>query len=270
MCDYVYMKTLYNEYIKEMSSTWSDSSTRSESTRLNKVLEYIDLTQPEDIKKDKRAAVLWDALAEYNANARSTYWTRVVAFYDWCIENEKAKAPNPYRLFRKKNRRCFTNVYERKPCEKTFNEAYQAINKIEKVELRNRALLLLEGGLRHTESHTLKDSYVIGKGGKQRRVYCRPITGPCSTPSQYSSLLRAVKEVLGVGPHKLRSIFANELVRKGANAFELKKAMGWSNLATAESYISANDDTIKKMVESVQGGTSSGSIEVPKGISEAS
>lgn len=234
--------TLYSKYIQDKALVWTEASVRSERVRLNRVMSCIDGDAPR----------LWGTLDDYGAYSRVTLWNRVVAFYDWGIEEGHLQAPNPYAVFRKKNKRRFTNVYERRPPEVTFEEARRRILTIGDTEIRNKCLQLLSGGLRWTESFTLADGYVLGKGNKSRRVYAVTPEGPVAGIGRYLAVLRALKKV-GLKPHKLRGIFLSELVRRGVNPFELKKVAGWSSLQTAESYIAANDDNIQKLVGAVQG-----------------
>jgi integrase len=231
---------LYRRYIEEMTTTWSEASVRSESQRLNVLWDVIDGDAPK----------LWDKLKadDYGRYSMVVLFTRVTCFWDWAIEGGFLAGPNPYKVFRKKNRRAFLNAYVRKPCEIPYAEAKAAIMRIEKEDLRNKALQLLSGGLRWSESYTLTgDGYVTGKGSKVRKVYAIPITGELAEKRRYSAMLRQLKKVGIQSPHKLRSIKMTSMVDKGANPFELKKFAGWSSLATAESYVNAKDDRIKAM-----------------------
>lgn len=236
------IKTLYCAYIKDKTPVWTEASVRSESVRLNRVMTCID----------GDATRLWAALEDYGAYSRVTLFNRVVAFYDWGVEERALPAPNPYAIFRKKNKRRFTNQYDRRPPEMTFEEARARVLTIKDTEIRNKCLQLLSGGLRWTESYTLKDGYVLGKGNKMRRVYAVTPEGPIAGAHRYRAVLRELKKH-GLKPHKLRGIFLSTLVRRGINPFELKKVAGWSSLQTAESYIATNDDNIMKLVGAVQG-----------------
>jgi integrase len=233
------MRELYQEYLKERAGTWSATSAHSESYRLNRLWPFID----------GDAAKLWDALKDYGAYSRTTYWTRVSSFYDWAIEAGKAPGPNPYKAFRQKNVRCFRNQYVRKPCEITFDELLARSARVPDEAIRNKLRQLLIGGLRISESDTLADGHVVGKGGKRRKVYVPEPDGPMATVRQYSAVLRACKRHLGVTPHKLRSARMTDLVDKGATIFELKKFAGWSNISTAESYVYARDERLQELAE---------------------
>lgn len=233
---------LYRKYIADMAPGWTTASIRSENTRLNRLWEVID----------GDAGKLWAALSEHGRYSRATYWTRVSAFMDWCIENGHATGPNPYRVFRKKHKRNFLGAYERRPPKDTMEDAYRRILTIENAAIRNKCLQLLTAGLRWTESFTLEDGYVLGKGNKRRKVYPMPIAGPMAEKSQYGAVLRALKKIGISGPHKLRGIFLSDLVKRKIDSFELQKVAGWSSLATAQSYIHANDDRIAELVAQAQ------------------
>ncbi len=237
----------YQQYVAEMASTWAESSVRSESQRLNRVMHLID----------GDATKLWEGLQQHGAYSRATLWTRVVAFWDWLIERGDRQPPNPYAVFRKKNKRCFSNVYVRKPCEVSYEDALSRIETIEAEDIRNTCKVLLGAGLRWMEPFTLtQDGYVTGKGGKVRKVYLPDVSGPLAERRRYSAVLRELKK-LGLRPHKLRSIKMTDMVEQGANPFELKKFAGWSSLSTAESYVNARDERIQELAERREVRTSS-------------
>lgn len=232
------MKELYAEYIKDKAGLWSPASIRSESVRLNPILHLLDGDAPK----------LWAALESYGAYTRTTLWTRVAAFYKWCIENGKLEGPNPYQVFRDKNARSFRNTYTRRPCKQSFDEISKKIDTIEDVAIRNKCRQLLEGGLRWAESFTLEDGFVVGKGNKRREVFVPTINGPMADKDQYSAVLRELKK-FGLTPHKLRHARMTDIVNKGASVFELKKIAGWSNIAVAESYVNVREERVRELMK---------------------
>lgn len=236
-------KELYKKYIDEKRGAWSEASINSESKRLNKAMPYIT--------SDTWA--LWKWLGEnYSKHSRVTIWTRIVAFYDWGIKRGHMQAPNPYSAFREDNPRCFQNFYERKPPGIAFADAKARIMTLSDPEIRNKCLQLLTSGMRWTESGTLTpEGYVIGKGGKLRRVYPMTGLGPMVPTTKYRKVLRALKKIDIKGPHRLRGIFLTELVRRKIDTFDLKEVAGWSSLQTAESYIAANHEKIRSLVGAV-------------------
>lgn len=237
------MIELYQKYIEEKRGAWSVASINSESKRLNKVLPRLD----------GDCWALWRWLGDnYNKHSRVTIWTRIVAFYDWGIKRGHLQAPNPYSAFREDNPRCFQNFYERRPPGMTFADAKARIMTLSDPEIRNKCLQLLTSGMRWSESGTLTpEGYVLGKGGKTRRVYPMVGLGPMVSVSAYRKVLRTLKTIGIKGPHRLRGIFLTELVRRKIDTFDLKEVAGWSSLQTAESYIAANHEKIKGLVASV-------------------
>ncbi len=233
------MKNLYAEYVADKSGVWSEASKRSESQRLNRVMHLID----------GDAAKLWAGLESYGGYSRVTYWARVTAFWDWGIAAEKLSPPNQYKEFKKKNPRLFRGQYKKQPCNIPF-ETLMAGIKLEKNEaVRNKMIQLLEGGLRITESHTLTNGEVIGKGGKRRKVYVPEIAGAMAGPAQYSAVLRACKKLGIKGPHKLRSARLSDMAATGATMFDLMKFAGWSSPSVAQSYIEARDENVQALAE---------------------
>lgn len=233
------MKAAYQQYVSDKSGVWSEASLRSESQRLNRYFDHIDGDAPR----------LWAAIQDLSGYSRVTYWTRVSNFWDWGIESAGFASPNPYAEFKKKNPRPFRGQYKRQPCNIPFDILMANIKKEENVALRNKMIQLLEGGLRITESHTLKDGEVLGKGGKVRKVYVPQIDGPMAGPDQYSSLLRACKKLGIKGPHKLRSARLSDMAAGGATMFDLMKFAGWSSPSVAQSYIEARDEKVQALAE---------------------
>jgi integrase len=233
------VEELYRRYIHEMTTTWSPTSIKSELPRFNKLWAFID----------GDASKLWEELKrqQYGRHTAVGMWTRITCFWDWAIENGFIEGVNPYKVFRKKNRRAFLNAYVRKPFDMTYSEAKARIMKIPAEDIRNTCLLLLSAGMRWSEQFTLTDDgWVVGKGSKARRVYHTPIQGMICTRSRYSSCLREMKKVGIPSPHKLRHIKMSSFVANGGNVFELTKLAGWSSVATAQSYVNARDEEIRR------------------------
>lgn len=154
-----------------------------------------------------------------------------------------ATGVNVYDEWRKENARVFRNVYEKKKPTISYEEARAKCESLQE-PARSKALQLLSGGLRYTESSTLRDGQVVGKGGKVRNVYCLP-TG--ANRQNYQAFRRALGRV-GLKPHDLRKIFLTRLVEKGVNQFELCEVAGWSSIATASSYINVNKSRLASLV----------------------
>ena len=235
--------TLIKTYIEAMQLAWSPSTLRSEAARLRSVSEVLD----------GNPSRLWDLLAkkELKPYTKLTYWTRVSRFWDWLLEEGHRDGKNEYAKFRRKNARLFRGVYVRKTPRVSYSEAYTRIQRIEDAQVKEKALQLLTTGCRYTESFTLSDGRVVGKGGKNRRVYSADVSGRGYTKS-YAHFRRRLADV-ELKPHDLRKIFMNEAVRKGANTFELCALAGWANLNTAQSYIEADENRLEEIVRKING-----------------
>lgn len=236
------MRDLYREYITYMTPKWSEASVRSEKCRLNCYWHAID----GDAQK------LWNSLVDLHPNTKCTYWTRVSAFWDWQIKKKGLPGPNPYAEFREENPRCFRGKYLKKPCKKPVEELKADLLRIpdKHEDVRNKLLQLLEGGLRRTESYTLTpDGYVLGKGGKTRKVYVSQPSGPMAGPERYSTILRVCKEYTGVTPHKLRSARITKVANKGGNMNELMEFAGWSSPGPAASYVNVREERLRELAK---------------------
>lgn len=229
---------LIDEYMDSKQYAWAPSTLRSELYRLQSVSD----------KLDGNPVKLWKGIQYQKPYSRLTTWTRVTEYWQWLMDEGKISyGKNPYKEWRTKNARVFKNVYLKKTPEITYQEAKERIGTITDPRVREKALRLLEGGLRFSESDTLRDGTVNGKGSKRRRAFCTEGTIDCG----YGVVYRALRKI-GIRPHDLRKLFLSRLVEMGANEFELCEVAGWSNLNTASSYIKTNPSRIKKLVEMVQ------------------
>jgi integrase len=208
----------------------------------------------------KNPNTLWKAMNALKPYSRVTVFARVCDFYQWLVENGHIEGPNPYKQFRKKNARQFKNTYQTNKPQLSYQEAFERINRIEDAPIREHARFVLQGGLRFTESRSVKDGVITGKGGKTRECFTAA-PHPGTNDIEYWTFRRALKAV-GLKPHDLRKLFLNECVTKGADPFQLMEIAGWSNLNTAQSYIEANRTKLKELVSKVQEGLN------PDGITE--
>lgn len=237
---------LIEQYLADRRLAWAPSTQRSERHRLMAVAEHLD-GNPE---------TLWAALADLKPYARATAWTRVTDFWDWAItEGKVAAAANRYQQFRKKNALQFKNAYTRQVPSINYEEAEARCQQLPAAS-RDKALQLLRGGLRFAESATLRDGAVVGKGGKQRRVYVDAVEF-----NQTYETFRQHLAVVGLKPHTLRKLFASKLVAEGANEFDLLQIMGWSSLTTASSYVKTEAPRLAALVGAVQGVRTNGNKE---------
>ena len=222
--------TLVNEFIKSKTNAWAESTIRSEKHRLRVMVASV-----EHIYID--APALWNSLADRKPYTRATCWTRAITFVDWLIKNQYIPGPNKLKDWREANAKQFKNIYTRHTPDIGYDEAMDRIGQIQDSGIRAKCVQLLEGGLRYTESYTIANGKIRGKGGKERRVYVEA----CEYAGSYSAVYKALKEI-GLKPHMLRKIKATQLARRGARPEQLCEIMGWSNYNTGQSYINAGTD----------------------------
>lgn len=243
---------LIQMYLDDKRLAWAPTTLKSERYRLQGIVGFVT----------GDALVLWNALSQHGAYSRLTIWIRVTDMWQWALDEGHLSGGNPYRAFKKKNARLFKHVYEKKIPEITFDEAKARIAGIADAAIRRRATELLVSGLRWAESGRVEAGSVVGKGSKRRDVFVPEIEGPEFTGC-YETFRLALKEV-GLAPHDLRKIFLNRVVELGATEFDLRQIAGWSSIATASSYIKANSDRTKRLVEMVQnGGTDVTTEQIP-------
>ena len=98
--------------------------------------------------------------------------------------------------------------------------------------------------MRWSESFTYDNGWVVGKGGKPRRI---PYRAPALPPlTSYHRMYRALKTI-GLTPHMLRKIAMAQYLKAGADVFDLTKIAGWSSITTAQSYVDAKDSQLEAL-----------------------
>lgn len=237
---------LIKKFIKSKQYAWAPGTQRSVTKRLSAI--------GRELASCNDGATLYEELSKtLKPYSLKTTFYNVSSFTDWLIETESIEGPNNIRQFMKKNARLFKNAYVKKdiPNEIDIAEARKRISKIANIDVRRDAELLLGSGLRYEEATTLSDGYVVGKGGKKRRVF-----GLSSTQrrvnTDYQTLYRNLRKV-GLTPHMLRKLFATGLVRKGVDFKTLMDMMGWSSTETAASYIqSIKADEMDRIAKELQ------------------
>jgi site-specific recombinase XerD len=231
------MKEKVEAYLKDMELAWSKKTLKDAKSALNRVLPALT--------GDSRA--LWDDLVKTQSGySRVTTWGIVSRFWDFAFPDEE----NPYRTFQKKNKRLFKDQYFKKPATLSIEDAKEKIESISDPSIRKKALELLYSGMRWGESLNVKEDVCDGKTGK-RKVVIPKIEGPKYEKS-YLTFLRALKDV-GLKPHDLRKIGLTEVVKAGADVFELQKIAGWKSLNSAASYIGVKPERLEQIMGVVRG-----------------
>jgi site-specific recombinase XerD len=226
------MEKLIHSYLESKIGSWEQTTIRSEGHRLNKHAAAALSAGP--------AAYYQQLSTTAKPYTTKTIFTRIGEFVDWMIEHGHMEGPNSFKLFVKNNRKVFKNAYQKEQLDVTFAEAKERIEAIKDVELREKALQLLLTGARWSESFTLKDGQVVGKGRKIRRLFNAT---EASWAKSYRTFLQRLKEETGLKPHSLRKLFATNLVEQGASEADLLKIMGWSSIITASSYLQSKKDS---------------------------
>ncbi len=216
---------------------------RSERFRLASIVGGASRLSPESV---------FDRLSGLGAYSRVTYWVRITDFYEWLIEHGHRKGPNPFREFRRKNKRLFKNAYEPKIPERNYEEVVRLVKGIAKPDVREACLELLEGALRHVDYARRQGERTRGKGDKPRRVYGEQ-RGQARL--DYKTIYKALRGV-GLKPHELRKLRLNHLVDKGMDPYMLQEFAGWSDIKTAISYVKARDGKVESFLAEVDGGGS--------------
>lgn len=223
------MQELIERYIESKRLAWAPTTLRSERHRLLGLASQIT-GEPD---------TLWTALSAYKPYSRVTYWTRVVMFWQWLLDQGLKSGRNEYESFRKENLRLFKHTYQPHFPSLSFEEAVKAISGLDQ-EPRRLALQILGSGERFHESIQAGNE-ISGKGSKRRHSF-RPIhDGTGHHPVSYGSLRKALATI-GLRPHDLRKLCASRLVQEGLKEQDLLKVMGWTSMETAKFYLAPKRD----------------------------
>jgi integrase len=225
-------EALTQKYLAAHAKRWSHTTLRSETYRLRTLTKILHNQSAPVSGQRVYEGFVQAGLSPYSMQ---TAYLRAMGFLDW------AKIENDLRAWAKENAP-FKNTYRRTTPSITYQEALLLVESLAE-PIRTAAKLLLTAGLRSGEVNTFDGKTVTGKGQKQRDVYTElpPVT------VQYQDLYLALKK-LGLKPHDLRKLFASEMVRRGANEFQLTTLMGWSNINTALSYVRTDVNSLRKLV----------------------
>lgn len=224
------------EYLDDKKNSWSPTTLKVETSRLNGLAEVLD----GDPKR------LWKALDSYGPYTRVNMYGRVCTFWDEAFPSK----PNPYTAWRDKNANFFKNAYEPKRVSLSYDEALTKIKAIEDEAIRARALDILKGAVRWAESEQPKGrDYIVGKGRKKRPDFRPETEGPAFTQS-YDTFLRKLRKATGLTPHDLRKLALTHAAESGAEAADLMEIAGWKSITTAALYLQPKrTDRLKKFLK---------------------
>lgn len=217
---------LIKRFLDSKSYAWSEATRKNEEARLNKIASALT-GNPEDLMTE---------LADKASYTFVSIWNRAIEIWD--LSDSQS---NPYRFFKQKNARLFKNYYQRREVALDFDTAKSRIETIECEETRAKALDLLYTGMRYSESQEEKDGYIVGKGGKLRKVFRPSHTQSVIYSKSRSTFFRELKK-LDLTAHMLRKLAATRLVNLGCKEQDLLKVMGWSSLDTARYYLQPKRD----------------------------
>lgn len=227
------------EYIASQRLAWSDTTLKSESSRL--------LCIPASLRSPREVYDYLVAQGRAPYSIKTTF-IRLAKMEQWALSRGKI-GDDPYRVFIMEHRRLFKHAYQRIPVNVTFDEALVLIKRLPE-DCQQQALTLLNTGLRISEIYKIqKDEdgyYVIGKGGKRRKIYGKiNMTGPVA-----KARFRAELHKVGLVPHDLRKLAATRLAERGALPQDLCEVFGWSKIETAYYYLQPQrEDKLRAFVE---------------------
>lgn len=229
------MREHIEAYIKDHETAWSETTLKSERSRLRALGELLSGT-PDNLYREL-------ALANKASYTIKTTFIRVAALEAWLGKETK------YKEFMKKHANRFKHAYKKEELGIDYDEASKRINDLP-ASTRSLARSLLTTGLRISEANTNAAGSITGKGGKIRRIY-----GTLEGVLPQSTFRRHLRGV-GLKPHTLRKLCATRLAETGATPADLCKIFGWSSIATAYQYLQAkDDDKLAALMEKAQKGS---------------
>lgn len=222
---------LYCKYLEYHEFAWTKATYNSEKS---KVKTLVDLIRIVGLSGNE----LYKALKQegYKPYSIKALMQRAGALYEFGLNHKIVPyGVNPFSDFLKRNAQLFRNSYQPVKVGMDFDDAQTKINAIQDINMKKFCMALLHSGLRIQESYKVnyKDSTVIGKGGKLRKVYFK-YDGEIPPPSQYA--VRATLTSLGLKPHDLRKLLATRLARHGLTHRDIMEVMGWNSIETASKY----------------------------------
>lgn len=226
-------ESIIDRYITEQRHKWSETSIKSERSRLVGCRALLE--------RNATPNQVLDVYLTRNRGERSLYsaktlLVRISTLYTWMEKQGLRSGPNLFKEFLEKNYR-FRNAYQKESINVTEEVAAEAIRQIRDGACRSWAAYMLATGLRPCEIHTVEahgDAFIItGKQGKSRTVFVAP---PKEGAPSYTQLQYELKKV-GLKPKDLRKLFATKLANKGLNIKDVMEVMGWSAVQTANSYL---------------------------------
>lgn len=237
------MNNLIQAYVSAHTQAWSASALRTEPAKLRAMVTALT-GEPQ---------ALWAFLDQgnYGRYTRVTYWSRVVNFWDWMIDQGHKEGPNPYKSWRRMNARLFKHTYERRQPDISYGEAKRRIDTIGDREIREACQFLLEGATRYCElaTHNPEERTVIGKGGKLRKIYTELVP---RYQGGYHRIYRALRSI-GLKPHDLRKLGVSKFRDAGLREEDLCEVMGWESFETARSYLKPkSQDEIERLIKAVR------------------
>lgn len=204
-------------YIAAHKNAWADTTIKSTRAQLMKY-ESAMTEGPE---------ALYHSLQHLGAYSRLTTYQRLASYAAW-------KGDHSFNQWRKFNAKLFKNTYVSKRVAVDFQTALSSINAIEDSPTRERALQILHGALRWTDSIQVPvDGFIVGKGTKVRPS----LVEYKEYQKSYDTFRRALKKATGLTPHDLRKLAITRADANGATPADLCEIAGWSSIATAYRYI---------------------------------
>lgn len=234
-------KELIDPYIDD-NPQWDKGTKELVRKTLTKNCHLVDL---------EPASIFRELSARYGERTALTVSTHLRSYIDYLITEGLLKGPNELRIWSRKHLRKKHVTFKPEIPRMSFEEAQKLILTLKNQKYRLKALQLLHGGLRFSESLTY-DPVTQSVKGKGRRVRCVPLPEELRDvpflKSDYRNFVRRLHEI-GLKPHDLRKIRASQLALE-LDTVTLKNLFGWSSMMTAEHYVAGAhiEDTKQKLV----------------------
>lgn len=224
------MTLLINRFLEARKTKWSASTLRTIPFRLKGVT-MAHLQSPQK---------LYDYLSKERGLSRYTLNTTYINIADFAefLVDEGELEVSRLKKWKADNANLFKHAYTKKRVDISFAEALEKINQIDVADIRAKCLQLLATGMRYTESETLEDGQVVGKGGYVRTVPNANQFKADDFTKTYGAVYKQLKKV-GLTPHMLRKICATEHAKDGASEADLMNIFGWRNSTMAHMYVQA-------------------------------
>lgn len=239
-------KSVVKSFLKYHETAWAPSTLKTETARLSAIEPLLGLAP-----KDLHEALQTRGQSPYTIKATLM---RLATIEAWAVKQGMLSGPGVFSEYLRLHRNRLKHAYQRREVNVALEDVDTKLATLPR-DIQPTVQFMLLTGLRISEVYKIQKDprglFVVGKGGKPRRIY-----GTMEVPDLASrdKVRRALTKV-GLRPHDLRKIAATRLAIRGATAQDLCEVFGWNTVTTAFYYLQAKrEDKLHELTKEAAGG----------------